>query len=166
MYLEELFVRVEWLSLSMILNFFFKFPKSGPRDFYKLNLYKKNCSIWYRFKCYWTSETKFDNLTNIVNIRFSNIFFFLIGSLKNLVWLKYCATKETSPGCFTDILDHFLAKISQANRDLKLNERRLIEGLTCIAWFDITDWVYIESRLFLSRFTFWFVNRYFISWRI
>ena len=39
MYIAEFFVLVEWLSLNKILNKFLKFPKSEPRDSYKLDTY-------------------------------------------------------------------------------------------------------------------------------
>ena len=45
-YIEELFLQVEWLSLSMILKKFLNFPKSEPRDSYKkkvcINCMKRN----------------------------------------------------------------------------------------------------------------------------
>ena len=37
--IEELFVRVEWLRISIILKNFLKFPESESRDFYKLDSY-------------------------------------------------------------------------------------------------------------------------------
>ena len=44
MYIEELFVRVKWLNLSMILKIFWKFPKSEPCESYKLDwLLLKKC---------------------------------------------------------------------------------------------------------------------------